>query len=132
MVTKKEATILRRVKKVTKQALKKQTQDGLAKVFTELSCKGVAREIKAGRKVTGNAAFGIRVCVHGKLGPTINVKTGKFSKMTKRAKQIEKDFIKLTNKMLVNGGFKRMPSTLLSGMRKKDRAFERRMKKEYG
>jgi len=41
--------------------LKKQTQDGLAKVYDAAGCGGVAKEIRAGRNVTKNAEYGIYI-----------------------------------------------------------------------
>lgn len=128
-LTQKEKTVLRKVKKMTREALQKQTRDGLSKIFTELSCKGIAREIKAGRNVSGNAAFGIRMCVHNKIGPRVNVKTMKFSPMTKRAKQIEKGFVDKVNFLLKNADYSPMPSDLISRMRKKDADFKKEVAK---
>jgi len=107
---------------------KKRIQDGLAEVFSTVSCKGVAKQIKTGKNVSGNAAYGFRMCVHPKLGPTVNVKTGKFYPQTQRNKNRERKMVVLTNKLLKLGGFKQMPKTLISGLRKKDKAFEKRMK----
>lgn len=118
-----------RIEKRLNKALRKQVQDGLAQVFREVSCGGVAKDIKAGRKVTESAALGIRMCVHPKVGPRYNPKTKKFFPQTAKGKRLEEAFIKKTNQMLETGGFRKMPSTLLSGMRKKDKAFERRVKK---
>lgn len=123
------ARMLRQVEKVAEQALKKQTQEGLAKIFSQLSCKGVAREIKAGRKVAGNVEFGIRLCVHEKLGPRVNVKTMKFTPMTTKAKKIEKKFVKFANVLLKNGGFRQVSPKLISDLAKKDKAFERKIAK---
>lgn len=125
-----EAKILREAQRIADEALRKQVQVGLAKVFTEVSCKAVAREIKAGRNVTGNAAYGIRLCVHGKLGPRVDPETLKFYPMTAKAKKIEKGYIKYTNLLLKNAKFKPLPSNLISQMRKKDKAFERRVRKQ--
>ena len=121
--------ILKMAQKAADEALKKQIQVGLAKVFTELSCKGVAKEIKAGRNVLGNVAYGIRFCVHEKLGPRVDPETLKFSPMTKKAKLMEKKFIKYTNFLLKQGKFKPLPSDLVSKMRKKDKAFEQKIRK---
>ena len=124
-----EAKILREAQRIADEALKKQIQVGLAKVFTELSCKGVAKEIKAGRNVSGNAAYGIRMCVHGKLGPRVDPETLKFYPMTAKAKKIEKGMIKYTNLLLKNAKFKPLPSDLVSQLRKKDKAFEQKIRK---
>ena len=121
--------ILKMAQKAANEALKKQVQVGLSKLFTELSCKAVAKEIKAGRNVTGNVAFGIKMCVHDKVGPTVNVDTLKFNPMTKKAKLMEKKFIKYTNFLLKQGKFKPLPSDLVSKMRKKDKAFEQKIRK---
>ena len=121
--------ILSGIEKRLDKALKKQVQNGLAQVFREVSCGGVAKEIKAGRKVTENAAFGIRMCVHPKVGPRYNPTTKQFYPQTAKGRRLEEAFIKKTNQMLETGGFRKMPSTLLSGLRKKDRAFARRVKK---
>ena len=60
------------------ETLRKQVMVELAKVFTELNYKAVGREIKAGRNVTGNVAYGIRLCVHGKVGPRVDPETLNF------------------------------------------------------
>lgn len=120
--------MLDRLEKKLDKAHKQQIQDGLAEVFTKLSCRAVAREIKAGRKVSGNAAFGFRMCVHEKLGPTVNIKTGKFYPQTQRNKNLEKKFEVFTNKLLKSGGFRLMPKNLIPALRKKDKAFEKRVK----
>ena len=122
---------LRAIEKRLDAKLKKQVQNGLAEVFDLASCKAVAREIKAGRKVTGNAEFGIRVCIHPKIGPRYDPSTKKFSPMTAKAKKLEKKYVNKVNDMLEAGGFRKMSPKLISGLRKKDKAFERRMKKRY-
>ena len=119
--------MLRQLKKASEQALKKQTQEGLAKVFSKLSCKGVAKEIKAGRNVVGNVEYGIRLCLHDKLGPRVNVETMKFTPMSAKSKNIERNFLRLTNKLLKNGGFREISPKLLSDLAKKDKAFERKI-----
>jgi len=120
---------LRAIEKRLDAKLKKQVQNGLAEVFSEVSCKGVAREIKAGRKVTKNAEFGIRTCVHPKIGPRYNPSTKKFSPMTAKAKRLEKKFVDKTNDMLEAGGFRKMSSNLIPSLHKKDKAFEKYVKK---
>jgi len=120
--------LLRKVEKAAEVALKKQTQEGLAKIFTMLSCKGVAKEIKAGRNVSGNVEFGIRHCVHPKIGPRVNVKTWKFTRMTPKAKRIEKNFLKYANKMLTSAGFREVSPKLLTKLSQGDKAFERKIK----
>ena len=124
-----EHKILKMAHRASAEALAKQTQDGLYKVFKVLKCGGVAKEIKAGRNVSGNAAYGFRMCVHSRLGPTVNVDTWKFNPMTKRAKEIEQGFVKNINGMLKNGGFKTLPPDIISKLRAKDKSFEQKMKK---
>lgn len=109
--------------------LKRQTQDGLANIYDAVGCGGVAKEIKAGRKVTENAEYGIRICVHPKTAPTVNPDTLKFYPQTKRGRDLEEKFIDRVNKALENGGFRKMSPSLLPDMRKKDRDFENRIKK---
>ena len=120
--------ILKAVEARLNKQLKKQAQNNLAEIFNLASCKGVAREIKAGRNVTGNAEFGIAVCIHPKVAPRVNPTTLKFSPMTKRGKQLEKEFIEKTDLLLESGGFPKMRSDLLARMRKKDKAFELEIK----
>lgn len=108
--------------------LRKQVQKNLAEVFDLTNCKAVAREIRAGRNVTGNAEWGIRFCVHQKTAPRVDPRTLKFTPQSERAKKLDEKFIKLTNDMLETGGFSKLPSDLLSRMRKKDREFEREIK----
>ena len=120
---------LSKIEKILDKSLKKKTRNALSEIFSEASCKAVAREIKAGKNVTGNAAYGIRLCIHNKVGPRYNPTTKKFFPMTKRGKTLEEKFIKTTNLMLENAGYQKMPSNLLSKMREKDKAFEKSVKK---
>lgn len=108
--------------------LKKQAQNALSVIFTDLSCKAVGREIKAGRKVTGNTELGIRMCVHPKVGPRFNPTTGVFTPMSAKGKRLEENFVKTTNKLLESGGFRKMTPNLIPNLRKKDKAFEKRVK----
>jgi len=108
--------------------LRKQVQKGLAEVFELSNCTAVGREIRAGRNVTGNAEWGIRYCIHQKTSPRVDPSTLEFTPQSKEAKILDEKFIKLTNDMLETGGFPRLPSDLLSSMRKKDREFEREIK----
>ena len=112
--------------------LKKQTQDGLAKVYDAAGCGGVAKEIKAGRNVTKNAEYGIHICIHSKTAPRVNPDNMKFFPQTKRGKELEGKFIDKVNEALAGGGFKKMSPSLLSDIRKKDKAFENHIKKLRG
>ena len=117
------------LEKTLDRALKKQVQDGLSTVFDELSCKAVAREIKKGKNVTGNAEFGFRMCVHDKVGPRYDPTKKKFHPMTASSKRLEEKSEKLINAMLKTGGFKEMSPDLIPRLRKGDREFELKIKK---
>lgn len=104
--------------------LRKQVQKNLGEVFELTGCTAVGREIKAGRNVTENAEFGIRVCVHPKSGPRVDPTTLKFTRQSKRGRELDEKFIKLTNEMLETGGFPLMDPDLLLNMRKRDKEFE--------
>lgn len=119
---------LDRLESRVNKKLRKQVQNGLAEIFTLSSCTAVGKEIKAGRKVTENAEFGIRVCVHPKVGPRYNPTTKKFHPQTAKGKRLEEAFIKKTNMMLETGGFKKMSPNLLSSMRKGDKEFAQEVK----
>ena len=121
--------VLKAVEKRLDKKLKKQTQDGLATVFKELRCGAIARDIKAGRNVSGNAAMGFRICIHDRLGPRYDPIKRKFSPMTANGKRIEKKMEENINGLLESGGFKPMPSNLIPNLRKKDKAFEKSVKK---
>ena len=121
--------LLKAVEKRFDKKLRKQAQDGLAEVFSQLSCKAIAREIKAGRKVTGNAELGVRICVHPKVGPRFNPTTGKFTPMSAKGKRLEEKFIENVDGLLESGGFRKMSSNLIPRLRKKDRAFKERVKR---
>ena len=121
--------VLDAVERRLQKNLRKQVQKGLAEVFELSNCKAVGREIKAGRKVTGNAEFGIRMCVHPKIGPRYNPTTKRFYPMTAKNKRREKKFVDLVNDMLETGGYKKMSPTLISRLRKGDREFAREVKK---
>ena len=127
--TAKEKQVLGRMKKLTKEALRRQTQVGLAKVFTQLRCKGVAKEIKAGRKVVGNVKWGFRHCIHDKVGPRINVRTHKISPQTAHAKSLEKKALKNINLLLENASYPTIPTGFLSDLYRKDRSWISKMKK---
>lgn len=120
---------LKQIEKILNEDSKKQVQTGLAKIFVKLKCNGVAKEIKAGRKVTENAEFGIRVCVHPKTAPRVNPETYEFFPQTKRAMEYEEKFIDTMNKALEQGGFRRMSPSLLSDLRKGDKEFKNRIEK---
>lgn len=109
--------------------LKKQTQTGLAKIYEAVGCGGVAKEIKAGRRVTENAEYGIHICVHPKTAPRVNPETLEFFPQTKIGVELEEKFVDRINMVLESGGFKRMSPSLLPNLRKKDREFENRIKK---
>ena len=109
--------------------LQKQAQNALAEVFTLTGCNAVGREIKAGRNVTGNAEFGIRVCVHPKIGPRFNPTTGKFTPMSAKGKRLLSKFVSTTNDLLETGGFRKMSPTLIPNLRKKDREFQEMVKR---
>jgi len=121
--------LLKAVEKRFDKKLRKQAQDALSEVYSELGCKGIAREIKAGRKVTGNAEFGIRMCVHPKVGPRFNPTTGKFTPMSARGRRLEEKFIENVDGLLESGGFRKMSSNLIPRLRKKDREFRERVKR---
>jgi len=120
--------VLNAIEKRLARNLKKQVQKGLAEVFDLTNCKAVAREIRAGRNVTGNAEFGIRLCVHPKTAPRVDPATLKFYPQTKRGKELDEKIIEKTNQMLETGGFPKMSPNLLSSMRKKDKEFEKEIK----
>lgn len=109
--------------------LKEQTQVGLSKLYEMLGCSGIAKEIKAGRNVTGNTEYGIRLCVHNKIAPRVDPETLEFFPMSKKNRELEEKFISTTNKLLESGGFKKISPSLLSDLRKKDKKFEEKIKK---
>lgn len=119
---------IQKLEKMADLALKKQVQEGLAKSFTKLGMKGVANEIRHGRNVTGNVEFGIRHGVHEKLGPRVNVETWKFTPQSNKAKKIEEKFVRYVNTLLRNAKLREMSPTLLSDLRKGDKAFERKIR----
>ena len=116
--------VLKAVEARLDKQLKKYVQNNLAEIFSLGSCKAVAKEIKAGRNVTGNAEFGIAMCIHPKTAPRVDPITLKFSPQTKRGKELDEQFIEKTNLLLETGGFARMRPDLLSRLRKKDKEFE--------
>ena len=121
--------VLKAVEKRFDKKLRKQAQNALSEVYRDLSCKAIAREIKAGNKVTGNAEFGVRVCVHPKVGPRFDPTTGKFTPMSARGRTLERKFVENVNGLLESGGFRRMSPSLIPRLRAKDKAFEKRVKK---
>ena len=120
-----EKKVLSRLEKKLDKALKKQAQNALSEIFSEAGCGAIAKEIKAGRNVTGNAEFGIRLCIHNKIAPRVDPATLEFTPMSKRGKQLEKGFIKTTNLLLDNAGFPKMNPKLYDRLQKKDKEFER-------
>lgn len=122
---------LKNLESLLKKKLQRQVLDGFAKTFDELKCKGVANEIRHGRNVVGNIEYGIRHCVHSKLGPTVNVETGKFSPQTAKERRMEERFIELTNKALKSADLPTIKPSLLADLRKGDRAFKATVKKRH-
>ena len=123
------SAVLNKIESRLSKKLKKQVQNGLAEVFSEVSCKGVGKEIKAGRRVTAQAEYGIRMCVHPKIGPRYNPTTKKFTPMSSKGNRLLENFIDTTNNMLETGGFRKMNPKLLANLRKKDKEFEKSVKK---
>ena len=82
-----------------------------------------------------NVEYGIRTCIHPKIGPLVDPATLSFTPQSKKARLLEHKGIDLLNKTLSNGGFPTVDkSALLKRMRVDDRGFEkdimqRRMKK---
>jgi hypothetical protein len=120
---------LHELKRMGDLSLRKQAQDGLAQIFERLGCHGVAEEIRAGRDITGNVEYGIRHCVHDKVGPRVNVETWEFHQMTANARSLEQRFLENVNKLLKYGGFRTVSPKLLAELRRKDKEFEERIEK---
>ncbi len=116
--------VLSAVEKRLAENLRKQVQSNLGEVFEFAGCTAVGREIKAGRNVTGNAEYGIRMCIHPKSGPRVDPTTLKFTRQSKKGRELDEKFVEKTNMMLETGGFSKMSATLLSDLRKKDKEFE--------
>ena len=121
---------LKQLERTFDKDLQKQAQDNISKFYKKVGCTAIAKEIKEGRNVTKNAEFGIRSCVHGKIAPTVNPKTLKFYPQTKKQMELEKNIIKNVNKLLENGGYHKMSSSLLSDIRKRDKEFEKDIRKK--
>lgn len=119
---------IKTLEKSVDKSLKKQTKEGLSTIYKKMGCDTVAREIKAGKNVTRNAEYGIRICVHPKVAATVDPKTLKFSPQTKKQRDIEKKFVGNVNKLLSNAGYKKMSPSLLSDLKKKDKKFEESIK----
>ena len=120
---------LKKIEKRLDKKLAEQSRKALAEVYNQLGCKAISREIKSGKNVTGNAEFGVRMCVHEKVGPRYDPISKKFSPQTKRGKELEHKFIENVNLLLAQGGYKEMSPQLLPKLRKKDKAFEKRVRK---
>ena len=121
--------VLRKLEKRLNKKLAEQSRNALSEVFTQLSCKAVAREIKAGKNVTGNAEFGVRTCVHDKVGPRYDPTSKRFTPQSKKGRELEQGFIKNVNLLLAQGGYKEMSPQLIPAIRKRDREFEKKVKK---
>lgn len=123
---------LDRLEKLMNAKLKKQVQEGLTIAFDKLSCKGVASQIRKGKDITGNVEYGIKHCVHPKIGPRVNPTTGEFFPQTKQGRVLEHRFIETVDKILESGGFRKTNPKLLVQIRKGDRQFQKKMKTRYG
>jgi len=121
--------VLRKIEKRLDKKLAEQSRNALSEVYSQLSCKAIAREIKAGRNVTGNAEYGVKWCVHNKVGPRCDPTTGTFYPMNKRSRELEHKFIENVNHLLENGGYNKISPTVISKLRKQDRAFEKQCKR---
>ena len=128
--TKTQNAKLKTVKKALDNDLKKTARTGLSQAYKELGMGGVAKEIKAGRNVRGNAEYGVVMGVHNKLGPRYNMETKEFFPMTKRQREMEHKWIDNTNGLLKMAGEKPMnKASLLKKLRAKDREFAKKVKK---
>ena len=128
VLTKTQTKQLNNLDKALKEDLKKKWCDGLAKTFDIFGYKAVAREIKAGRNVRGNAIYGLNMA-HDRFGPRYDLENKKFLPQTKTMKEKEHRFVILVNKALVGAG--EMPintAQLLKKFREKDKAFQERVK----
>ena len=121
--------VLRKIEKRLDKKLSNKARNALSETYNLLGCNAIAREIKAGRNVTGNAEYGIRFCVHDKVGPRCDPATGKFTPMSKRGREMEHKFIENVNHLLEYGNYKPISSNVISKLRKQDRAFKKKCKR---
>jgi hypothetical protein len=123
------AKVLRAVEKRLDAKLKAQTCDALSEYFSLSKCGGVANEIKKCKSpanVRDNVEYGIRTCIHPKIGPRVDPTTWSFTPQSKKARLLEHKGIDLLNKTLENGGFPTVDKgALLKRMRVEDRDFEK-------
>ncbi|MDO8659661.1 MAG: hypothetical protein Q7K54_03605 [Candidatus Parcubacteria bacterium] len=109
---------------------KKQVQKGLAKTFRLFKANGVAKEIEAGRNVVKNTEYGYYHSIYG--GPRVNTSTGAFYPVSIKRQDLNKQMFDSLNKVLISGGYTKLPYNLITRLKRKDRVFETRMRKQFG
>jgi hypothetical protein len=67
------------------------------------------------------------MCIHPKSGPRVDPTTLKFTRQSKKGRQLDEKFIEKTNMMLETGGFSKMDPNLLSDLREQDKEFEQKI-----
>lgn len=127
-LTKTQTKFLNKIEKGLDADLKKKWLNGLAKTFDIFGYKTVAREIKAGRNVRGNALYGINMA-HDRFGPRYDLENKKFLPQTKAMKEKEHRFVVLVNKALEGAGELAINTTVIfKTFREKDKKFQERVK----
>jgi hypothetical protein len=91
---------------------------------------GVSNEIKMRHDVSGNVAYAMEHGVHERVGPRFNPSTKEFIPQSKRGREIEHEWIDKNNQLLDTAGEPMInKAAMLRGLRKKDREFERRVRR---
>jgi hypothetical protein len=127
-LTKSDQKKLKDIKDLMAKEIKLKCVNGLAKTFDIFGYKAVAREIKAGRNVRGNAIYGVNMA-HDRFGPHYDLENKKFLPQTKAMREKEHRFVFLVNKALDGAGEMPIPTAqLFTKFREKDKAFQERVK----
>jgi hypothetical protein len=127
-LTKTQTKQLNKLDKSMKEDLRKKWINGLAKTFDVFGFKAVAREIKAGRNIRGNALYGVNMA-HDRFGPRYDLENKKFLPQTKAMKEKEHRFIFLINKALEGAGEMTINTgVIFKSFREKDKKFQERVK----
>jgi hypothetical protein len=127
-LTKSDQKKLKGIENLMSKELKLKWLNGLAKTFDVFGFKAVAREIKAGHNVRGNALYGINMA-HDRFGPHYDLEKKKFIPQTKSMREKEHRFVSLVNKALEGAGETRINTAdIFVKFRVKDREFQERVK----
>jgi hypothetical protein len=125
-ITKTEKKKLDSIKKALDKDIQLKYREGLGKTFDILGLKGVAKEIKAGRRVRDNVIYGLKM---HHVGPRYDLDKKEVIPQSKRSRELEHQIYNKINEGLVLAGEKPFnKEALIKELRAKDRAAEKKFR----